>query len=224
MPVSDNKADEVDAVGVDDDAVESQPGNHSAQQPAVTPPRKASDSPVADKSPLQPAAPKILTPAEKIPAAADPPSDPTPIALGAFLTGIREKRGVTHDQLAKESRIPEHYVRMIEGNDYAKIADQLYMLPFIRRYAEYFALDVEEIAMRFVREVQRADNQPPSNRLDQPLDVVESKRGGLRGGLLVVAVLAIAIGFYFYQSARHRMATEAPAPSQSQSLTPSTTH
>ena len=46
---------------------------------------------------------------------------------------------------------------MIERSDYGLISDQLYLMPFLRRYAAFLDLDGEEVAMRFVREVQRAE-------------------------------------------------------------------
>jgi len=138
------------------------------------------------------------------PAAASAP----PTTLGNYLAAIREERGVSREQMSAESHVPAHYVRMIESNDYSMIADQLYMVPFIRRYATYLDLDPEEIAMRFVREVQRADSVPQA-RLDQPLNADVRKRGGRRGGILVVAALLIVAGLYFYQSGRHRQPPES---------------
>jgi transcriptional regulator with XRE-family HTH domain len=228
-PVSDNKADGVDAV-------DSQPDNQSAEEPNETSAQSAADPLGADQAPAK--APIVSAhtdrsrtdaaiadaatePAAKKRIAADPRSGPDapPVTLGAFLAAIREKRDVSRDQLARQSHIPEHYVRMIESNEYSKISDQLYMVPFIRRYAVYFDLDPEEITMRFVGEVQRADNVP-SARLDHPLDVDVRKRGGKRGGLLIVAMLAIMAGLYFYETGRHRQAAENTAPPAAQSATP----
>lgn len=135
-------------------------------------------------------------------------ADAPPATLGNYLAAMREKRGVGREQMSAESHVPAHYVRMIESNDYSMIADQLYMVPFIRRYAAYLDLDPEEIAMRFVREVQRSDSVPQA-RLDQPLNADVRKRGGRRGGILVVAALLIVAGLYFYQSGRHRQAAES---------------
>jgi len=86
--------------------------------------------------------------------------------LGRFLTEARGRRGVSIEEAIRDTKIPDHYVRMMESNDYSMISDQLYVLPFLRRYAEFLKLDPEEVVMRFVREVQRADNLQPSRSIE----------------------------------------------------------
>jgi cytoskeletal protein RodZ len=126
-----------------------------------------------------------------------------PSTLGADLTRAREQRGRSRENVASETHIPVNYVRMIESDDYSMIADQLYMLPFVRRYAAYLGMDEDEAAMRFVREVQRADNNPPP-RLDHPLDGGVRRRSRRSSVFMVaLAVLVIVIGLYFYFSPHH---------------------
>jgi transcriptional regulator with XRE-family HTH domain len=206
--VSDNKADGGDVV---EGPVENQP----IDRPSVATPSGAAasnDTPSANSAGAGSPRETVVAGAPAAPGrgAAEPPAaaDPPPVTLGNYLAAIRERRGVSREQMAGESHIPAHYVRMIESSDYSMIADQLYMVPFIRRYAAFLDLDPEEIAMRFVREVQRADSVPQP-RLDQPLNADVRKRGGRRGGLLVVAALLIVAGLYFYQSERHRQAAES---------------
>ena len=132
-------------------------------------------------------------------------------SLGRFLAGARERRGLTHDAAIKESHIPSHYLRMLENNDYSMISDQLYLLPFLRRYATFLGLDPEEVAMRFVREVQRADNSPPK-RIDEPLRGPRGKRPkwlGIAGALVLIAIVGA------YLALHHRDGTETPATATS---------
>lgn len=132
-------------------------------------------------------------------------------SVGRFLSGARERRGLTREAAAKESHIPNHYLRMLESNDYSMISDQLYVLPFLRRYATFLALDPEEIAVRFVREVQRADNTPPT-RIDEPLRGPRGKRPrwlGIAGAIVLIAIVCA------YLLTRHRDGTETPAAATS---------
>lgn len=134
-----------------------------------------------------------------------------PSTLGADLTRAREQRERSREDVASETHIPLNYVRMIESDDYSMIADQLYMLPFVRRYATYLGMDEDEAAMRFVREVQRADNNPPP-RLDHPLDGGVRRRSRRSSVFMVaLAVLVIVIGLYFYFSPHHGSVGDAPA-------------
>lgn len=135
-----------------------------------------------------------------------PASDDPDQSLGAFLIAARERRGFAADDVVRETRLPPHYLRMMESNDYSKISDQLYLVPFLRRYASFLELDQEDVAMRFVREVQRSDSSPPA-RLDQPL-VAESRRPrGWTGAILVIGFLTMAASVYLYESDRHRQPT-----------------
>lgn len=131
-------------------------------------------------------------------------------SLGGFLTRVREVRGASRDDVVRDTRIPEHYVRMMENNDYSMISDQLYMLPFMRRYARFLDLDPEEIAMRFVREVQRADNTPTPRSLE-PIEMDRRKRRNWTGPALVTALIAVIVGAWLMQ-ARHRHAGGVGSP------------
>jgi helix-turn-helix protein len=130
-------------------------------------------------------------------AAAVPPADNS---LGAFLTAARERRGASRDEAIAQTRIPAHYIRMIESDNYNAISDQLYLLPFIRRYAEFLGLDPEETGIRFVREVQRAESN--LTRMSEPIVDRRRARGRFRIWAVSALVLAIAAGLYLE---RHRL-------------------
>jgi Helix-turn-helix domain len=127
-------------------------------------------------------------------------------SLGTFLIAARERRGLTAEDVVRETRLPAHYLRMMETNDYSEISDQLYLVPFLRRYASFLELEQEDVAMRFVREVQRSDTSPPA-RLDQPLVSEPRRHRGWAGAIVVIGFLAVAAGVYFYESDRHRQAS-----------------
>jgi cytoskeletal protein RodZ len=126
-------------------------------------------------------------------------------SFGVFLAQTRESRGVSRDAVVRDARIPEHYLRMMESNDYSMISDQLYMLPFLRRYASFLELDPEEMAMRFVREVQRAESTPSARSLE-PFEMDRRKRRNWTGPALVTALIAVIIGAWLVQ-AHHRQAS-----------------
>lgn len=113
-------------------------------------------------------------------------------SLGAFLTAARKEGGYTAEQVAAGTHIPAHYVKAIETDDYGMISDQLYLLPFLRRYAAFIGLDPEDVASRFVREVQRSE--VTATKIVEPIPMIsnERKQGGGRYAVVIVILLAIA--------------------------------
>ena len=130
-------------------------------------------------------------------------------SLGQLITETRERKGMTREQVTSEAHLPAHYLKMIETDDYGLISDRLYLVPFLRRYATFLGLDAEEIASRFVSNVQHAESNVV--RLSQEITVV-SKRPGVLGriafAVMIVAVLVLLADFAWRRFVVH----EAPAP------------
>ena len=114
-------------------------------------------------------------------------------SLGQFLTEARKSGGYTPEQVAAETHIPAHYVRAIETDDYGLISDQLYLLPFVRRYAAFIGLDPEDVASRFVHDVQKAENTAAKSSEPIPMISKERKAGGGRYLILVIILIVGAV-------------------------------
>jgi cytoskeletal protein RodZ len=80
---------------------------------------------------------------------------------------------------------------MIETDSYGLISDQLYLVPFLRRYASFLGLDPEEIASRFVRDVQHTESNVV--RMSQPLTVARNRRGSMRRFLFAVMLILVVL-------------------------------
>ncbi len=143
-------------------------------------------------------------------------------SLGAIMTLAREARGFTRDQAAKASNIPAYYLTMIETDDYSSIADQLYLLPFLRRYAVFVALEPEEVASRFIREVQRADMNP--GRSPEPIAMFEPHKPIPWRMIMTIAWAIVAVvggwfGYRYFEAHKASMAN-AKAPAAVASIVP----
>ena len=114
-------------------------------------------------------------------------------SLGQFLTEARKSGGYTPEQIAAETHIPAHYIRAIETDDYGLISDQLYLLPFVRRYAAFIGLDPEDVASRFVHDVQKAENTAAKTSEPIPMIIKERKPGGPRYLILVIVLIIGAV-------------------------------
>lgn len=133
-------------------------------------------------------------------------------SLSELLTSARESRRLSAAEAAAQARVPAHYLRMLEAGDYSLISDQLYLLPFLRRYATFLALDADNAAMRFVREVQGAESYP-IKAPESPQPPPAPRRA--RGWLTTVAVaLIVLLALYLAGIGRHRAADHDPGETQ----------
>jgi cytoskeleton protein RodZ len=117
----------------------------------------------------------------------DNPLRETEKTLGQVIGEARKRRGLSPEEVVRETRIPAHYVKMIESDTAALISDQLYLLPFLRRYASFLGLDAEEIASRFVHDVQRAETNV--TRMSEPIRMVEKKVASRWVRMFFIAIL-----------------------------------
>lgn len=131
-------------------------------------------------------------------------------SLGESLVAARELRGLSREAVARETRIPAHYLQMLEDDDYRLISDRLYLMPFLRKYATFLEIDQDETAMRLVHEVLRADNNPSPVQPDEPLDDIRHYRQRDWSKLIIFSgLIAIIIGAYIVQS-RHNETDTTP--------------
>ncbi len=79
--------------------------------------------------------------------------------LGQLMTETRKHSGLSREQVADRTNIPAYYVRMIESDSYDAIPDQLYLLPFFRRYADFLGLDAKKVVSRFICDFEKAENE-----------------------------------------------------------------
>jgi cytoskeletal protein RodZ len=135
-------------------------------------------------------------------------------SLGHLITEARERKGLTREQVATEAHLPPHYVKMIEGDSYDMISDRLYLVPFLRRYATFLGLDAEEIASRFVSNVQHAEANVV--RISQEITMVERKSGSGRRIAFVIllgAVILLLADMAWRRYQEHEASLQAPAAS-----------
>jgi len=135
-------------------------------------------------------------------------------SLGHLITETRERKGMTREQVANEAHLPAHYIKMIETDSYDLISDRLYLMPFLRRYATFLGLDAEEIASRFVSDVQHAEANVV--RISQEITMV-AKRPGTAGRIafvvLIAAVLVLLAEFAWRRLVDHGAPNPAPVAS-----------
>jgi len=71
--------------------------------------------------------------------------------ITTLLKRRREEKGLSLQQTEAATRIPVHYLRHLEGGgDPRLLADELYLVPFLRTYATFLDLDSAYAVSEFV--------------------------------------------------------------------------
>lgn len=145
--------------------------------------------------------------------------------LGQLMSETRKHRGLSREQVADQTHIPPYYVRMIESDSYDAIPDQLYLLPFFRRYADFLGLDAKKVVSRFILDFEKAENEvaeapAPTAYAEALLRWREIAAATVLAGILLPC---IAWGIGTMRAAYRSPVEVSPAASLSPDTRPSTT-
>jgi cytoskeleton protein RodZ len=98
----------------------------------------------------------------------------------------REERGLSLENVREQLGIPLHYLAAMEGQRSTLIADDFYLIPYLRRYAEFLDVNSAAAVGRFLSEAGR----------DEPRTNVKRRRGStlawILGGVAVAAAVVLA--------------------------------
>ena len=95
-------------------------------------------------------------------------SGPAMGSVAADLKSEREKRKVSLDQIAAETRISLHHLEKLEEGRFGELPGGMYNRAFIRAYCEYLKLDQQEMLRRYEAELSPAVEKPPKPRKSIP--------------------------------------------------------
>jgi transcriptional regulator with XRE-family HTH domain len=126
------------------------------------------------------------------------------VRLGAILRTTRQARSMTIREVAEQTRISAAYLTMLEIGDYSAIADELYLLPFLRSYANFLGLDAGALSARFIGaigDVGKVVDRPSELLLEYQESPTE------RSGWVSTVMLIVFIALSFYLV---RLSTGAP--------------
>ena len=140
--------------------------------------------------------------------------------LGQLMTETRKRLGLSREQVAGHTNIPGYYVRMIESDSYDAIPDQLYLLPFFRRYAIFLGLDAQKVVSRFICDFEKAENQV----LETPAPKTPTAKALLRSRQIAAAsvIAGILLPCIAWGVAAMRAAYSHPAASLPVAIPPDT--
>lgn len=134
------------------------------------------------------------------------------LGVGAILRRAREERGITLEQARAEAGVPLHYLQAMEEGRSRMVADEAYVIPWLRRYADFLDLDPSRVVARFLAEAERTEAvvppvaplppEPPTRRM-APWGVA----------LVLAALVALVAWTWLSRSAERRPLPVADRPS-----------
>ena len=149
-------------------------------------------------------------------------------SFGALLLRARQERGLGHDDVARDTRVPKRYLLALETESISSLPGGLYNRAHLRTYAVYLGLDADSLLRDYDRTVQE---QTDSRRLAAEPDQIaalqaviqqrESKTAhgtaGLqtaKGRVIVsgIAVVVLAGGVWVATRYLSQTARVSPAP------------
>jgi cytoskeleton protein RodZ len=135
--------------------------------------------------------------------------------LGDWLRQRREERGISLEQVEEDTRIRVRYLQALETENFEALPDSVVGRGFLRNYATYLELDLQEAASRYSQffpapapeplPVREPSTSPPEPFHPVPLHEMPglgSQRGLLIGGLLVLIAALSVLAWWSYPRVR----------------------
>jgi cytoskeletal protein RodZ len=124
-------------------------------------------------------------------------------SLGEQLRAQRERKGITLEQAAADTRIREKFLKALEDGDYPSLPGAVYTRGFLRNYADYLDLQTDELVVLFQQERGGAPPEPTPKRTFKPYRPVVHQSFMFRPvvfvPVLVIAFVGLFLGYIYYQ-------------------------
>ncbi len=123
-----------------------------------------------------------------------------PPNAGETLLAARERRGLTLDNIAAETRIPKRHLETIEAGDFGELPSRTYAIGFARSYARAVNLDEKAIADQVREEMGEAE--PRYSSVGQGMEPGDPAKLPSRGLALFggIAALVLLLGLISFAS------------------------
>ncbi len=123
-------------------------------------------------------------------------SDAVVLPINALLRDRRKERKASLTKVSEDLRIGQSYLEAIENADKAHMPERVYVLGFVRSYARYLGLDVEEVVFRFKEEIL---HEAEPKQLIIPKAANEDQRPSKRVlmGAAVAVVACVVVGSFW---------------------------
>jgi cytoskeletal protein RodZ len=120
--------------------------------------------------------------------------------IGQEFAEERKNKGLSLEQVAKETKIKEEFLRAIEKGEFKSLPSSAYASGFVRNYAKFLGLPPEKSLAIYRREFDEKKNVDVLPRgFSNPDEYTPPKFRFGRSILLLSGLFIIIAGFLFYQ-------------------------
>ncbi|MBZ4402072.1 helix-turn-helix transcriptional regulator [Myxococcus sp. MISCRS1] len=112
------------------------------------------------------------------------------VDFGKYLSQQRELRGMSREDVARETKIPPTLIAALEAGQVERLPSRIFVVNYIKAYAQVIGLSPEEAILRY-EEVDRSVPAPSPAQLEQ-----ERRKRAYVG--LSVLLVALALGLYVF--------------------------
>ena len=139
-------------------------------------------------------------------------------SFGENLKREREARGITLEEISRQTKIGVRQLKAIEDEQLDQLPGGIFNKSFVRQYARYLGLDEARVISEYLQAVGPISDAPLG-----PVNVVSEEKGLSAGGgylrLIVTAVFVgialVAVTYGIYQFTEHRASPNASATATS---------
>jgi transcriptional regulator with XRE-family HTH domain len=124
------------------------------------------------------------------------------LRLGEILRQQRERKGITLEQAAEDTRIRERFLAALESGDHQALPGAVYTKGFLRNYADYLDLDSTDLVALYTAE--RSSTPEPPRRFEPMRPVMRSGvfiSPTILVPFVVLAAVVLFVGYLSYQFA-----------------------
>lgn len=115
--------------------------------------------------------------------------------LGEQLRAQRERKGITLEQAAGDTRIREKFLKALEDGDYRSLPGPVYTRGFLRNYAEYLDLETDELVMQYHHESGRPA-EPMQTRTFKPYRPIARRSLVFRPVIFLPVIVLAGVGLF----------------------------
>jgi cytoskeleton protein RodZ len=118
-------------------------------------------------------------------------------SFGAYLKREREMRSVTLREIGQATKVSIQSLEALEDENFSLIGAEIFIRGFIRSYARYLGMDVEDALLRYDEFRQNQDPQNEAAKRGEELFLDQGKGGFPWAKVSIVLLLLVGVGLWF---------------------------